>query len=130
MQALPFLLVAAGGALGSALRYGVSLMLVREDLRAGFPWATFAVNVVGSFFLGMVAESLVGRRVFGVDARVVVGTGLLGGFTTYSSFNLETLGLIDAGEHGRAGLYVGATLVVCLLAGLLGLYAGKAIRGA
>ena len=130
MQALPFLLVAAGGALGSALRYGVSLMLVREDLRAGFPWATFAVNVVGSFFLGMVAESLVGRRVFGVDARVVVGTGLLGGFTTYSSFNLETLGLIDAGEHGRAGLYVGATLVVCLMAGLLGLYAGKAIRGA
>lgn len=130
MQALPFLLVAAGGALGSALRYGVSLVLVREDMRSGFPWATFAVNVLGSFFLGMVAESLVGKRLFGVDARAVVGTGLLGGFTTYSSFNLETLRLVDAGQHGRAGLYVGATLVVCLVAGLLGLYAGKAIRGA
>lgn len=127
VQAL--LLVAGGGAIGTALRYGVALLLVREDVRNAFPWATFAVNVLGSFLLGMVAEALAERRIWGVDARAVVGTGMLGGFTTYSSFNLETLRMIEAGEHGKAGLYVTATLVVCMVAGVLGLVAGRALRG-
>lgn len=127
VQAL--LLVAGGGAIGTALRYGVALLLVREDVRAAFPWATFAVNVLGSFLLGLAAEALAERRIFGVDARSVVGTGMLGGFTTYSSFNLETLRMIEAGEHGKAGLYVGATLVACMVAGLLGVIAGRALRG-
>jgi CrcB protein len=120
------LLVALAGGIGSALRFAIAIALER---RSELPWATLAVNVVGSFLLGVVAISLEGKRILGVDARVVLGTGLLGGFTTYSSFNLETLRMLERSEHGKAALYVGATLIVCMVAGMAGLALGRSIRG-
>lgn len=126
-SAITLLLVALAGAVGTALRYGAGLALAHERL-PDFPWGTLFVNVVGSFLLGLVAESLAERRVLGADARLVIGTGMMGGFTTYSTFNLETLRLIERGDPGRAALYVGATLLLCLVAGAGGLALGRALR--
>ena len=80
----PILLVAAGGALGSVLRYAVSVLMV-ASLGAGFPWGTLAVNVLGSAAIGALAG-------LGVEGgwRLLLVTGLLGGFTTFSAFSLET----------------------------------------
>lgn len=113
-------LVALGGGLGTALRYGAAVAMARW-LGVGFPWGTLAVNVIGSFALAIVMEALPERPIGGVEARWVLGTGLLGGFTTYSSFNLETLRLVEQGAWGRASGYVLATLVGCMAAGLAGL---------
>jgi CrcB protein len=122
------LLIALGGALGTLLRWGTGLAIARESW-PDFPWGTFTVNVVGSFALGLVAEALGERRMLGTEVRLFLGTGVLGGFTTYSSFNLETLRMLERGDHGKAALYVAATVVVCLLAGAGGLALGRALRG-
>ena len=121
--------VAIGGAAGSVLRYWVSHLLGAAAVGEGFPWATFTVNVVGSLGLGMVFVLGEGRTMFGADARVLLGTGVMGGFTTYSAFNLESLGLLQNGAYGRAALYMGGTVVACLIGGAFGLVLGRAIRG-
>lgn len=125
---MTWLLVALGGAAGSALRYGVNLGAIAM-LGVSWPYGTFIVNVLGSFALGVVMEALGGRMLAGVDLRLVLGTGLLGGFTTYSSFNLETIRLWEQGAQGRAAAYAIATAVVCLGAGFLGLVAARALKG-
>lgn len=124
-----FIWVAIGGAAGSVLRYWVSHLLGAAAVGEGFPWATFTVNVVGSLGLGMVFVLGEGRTMFGADARVLLGTGVMGGFTTYSAFNLESLGLLQNGAYGRAALYMGGTVVACLIGGAFGLVLGRAIRG-
>lgn len=98
-------------------------------LGQGFPWATLTANLLGSFGLGLVFVLGEGRSWFGADLRVLIGTGVMGGFTTYSAFNLESIGLMQSGAWARASLYVSATLVGCLAAGALGLIVGRAIRG-
>ena len=113
------LLIALGGGVGTALRYGLGVGMLRW-LGAAFPYGTLAANVVGSLLLGVLMELAGARQIGGVDAKLVLGTGLLGGFTTYSSFNLETLRLAEQGAYGRAALYVAATLVTCLIAGASG----------
>lgn len=122
-------LIAAGGGLGTALRYLVGLGATRW-LGVGFPWGTLAVNVVGSLLLGVVMEVAGQRQIAGVEARLVLGTGVLGGFTTYSSFNLETIRLAEQGAWGRAGAYLAATVIVCLLAGVGGVAIARWVRGA
>ena len=124
---MTWLLVALGGAAGTALRHGANLATV-ATLGASWPYGTFFVNVLGSFALGVVMEALGGRTLAGVDLRLVLGTGLLGGFTTYSSFNLETIRLWEQGAQGRASAYVIATVVLCLGAGFLGLAAARALK--
>ncbi len=121
-------LLAAGGGLGTALRYAVGLGATRW-LGVGFPWATLAVNVLGSLLLGVVMEAAGEREIAGVQARLVLGTGVLGGFTTYSSFNRETIRLAEQGAWGRAIVYVLATLLVCLLAGVGGVALARSVRG-
>ena len=121
--------VAIGGAAGSCLRYWVSLMLGPVTIGHGFPWATLTANVLGSLGLGLVFVLGEGRTWFGADARLLLGTGVMGGFTTYSAFNLESIGLMQAGAWGRAALYMSGMLLVCLTAGALGLVIGRAIRG-
>ena len=120
-------LIALGGGLGTALRYGVSVGMARW-LGVGFPWGTLTANVVGSFLLGVVMEASGERELFGVQARLVLGAGVLGGFTTYSSFNLETIRLAEQGAWGRAGLYVAASVIVCLLAGVGGVALVRGLR--
>ena len=118
-------IIALGGALGTALRHGANVA-VTGWLGTAFPWATLFVNVVGSCLLGVVMELAGAREIAGVPAKLVLGTGLLGGFTTYSSFNLETIRLFEQGAHMRAGLYVAATLVLCLVAALGGIRPARA----
>jgi CrcB protein len=128
MPWLTLLLVMAGGAVGTGLRYAAGLVLSRPPGSLALPWSTWLVNVAGSFFLGFVAAVAADRRLFGAELRVVVGTGVLGGFTTYSSFNLEALELFERGAQARTALYVGATLVGCLCAGAAGLWLGRTLR--
>lgn len=109
------LLVFVGGGLGASLRYGVSLLLPGH-------WGTWAVNLLGSCALAfLMAHSI------SADPRVklLVGTGLMGGFTTYSTFNHDTLRLWETGSHGMAALNVVGTLVLCLLGGLSGLWLAR-----
>lgn len=104
--------VAAGGALGASLRWLMSLWLVRP----GFPWATLAVNIVGSAAIGLLWVMLATRYDASQPWRIFVFTGLLGGFTTFSAFALETLQLLEQGAAGRAGMYVMASVAACLFA--------------
>ena len=111
------------GGLGSAARYLVGLWAV-ATLGAGFPYGTLIVNLAGSFALGLVAQlALAGS--WPLDMRAAIAAGLLGGFTTYSSFNQETLTMLAGGAAGAAALYVTVTLVGGLAAGALGMLAAR-----
>lgn len=123
-----WLAVAVGGAAGSMLRYALGLLAATVG-GPDFPFGTFAANVLGSFGLGLVFVVGEGHTWLGVDARIALGTGAMGGFTTYSTFNLEMIRYAQEGMVGRALAYGALTLVVCLLAGLAGIAAGRALRG-
>jgi len=112
---MQYLWVALGGALGSVARYACSIGAARW-LGATFPWGTLLVNVAGSFTIGLLAALLTadGRPALGSDARAFLMIGVLGGFTTFSSFSLETLTLARAGALGAAGANVALSLVLCL----------------
>jgi fluoride exporter len=120
--------IALGGACGTLLRYGAGLACART-LGDALPYGTFGVNVLGSFGLALLSQLAAGQSLFGVPVTLVLGTGLLGGFTTYSSFNQETLRFAERGELARAAGYVLLTLMTCLVAGALGTLAGRAARG-
>jgi len=120
------LMIALGGAVGTLLRYALSVGMAKA-LGAHFPFGTLTANVVGSFLLALVASTLSGATIAGTDARLVLGVGVMGGFTTYSSFNLETLRMVEQGAHGRAALYLTLTLATCLLSGVGGLALARAI---
>ena len=113
--------VAVGGALGSVARYAFSGVAVRW-LGAGFPYGTLFVNVTGSFTIGLLAALVAadGRPLLGADARAFLLVGVLGGFTTFSSFSLETLNLARSGALGAAALSVVGSVVLCLAAVSLG----------
>ncbi len=122
-------LVALGGAIGSVARYGVGA-LAAQLLGPAFPWGTLFVNLSGSFLIALVMHVALAGTAISLELRIFLTTGLVGGFTTYSSFNYETLALIDQRSYGLAGLNLSATVVGCLLAGVLGLAAGRALAGA
>ena len=117
----PFLLVGLGGAVGSMARFGVG-SLVGRLLPMNFPLATLIVNIVGSvamgLFVGVMARLLPAWQ---EEARLFVAVGVLGGFTTFSSFSLDTIALVERGELLQAGLYVLLSVVVCLIGLYLGL---------
>jgi fluoride exporter len=116
--------VALGGAVGSVARYGCAALAVRLA-GPSFPWGTLFVNVSGSFVIGVLAALLTsdGRPLVTGDARAFLMVGVLGGFTTFSSFSADTLNLARAGEWAAAGANVGASMVLCIAAVWLG-YAG------
>jgi fluoride exporter len=116
-----YLYVALGGALGSVTRYAVSLGTARW-LGVGFPWGTLIVNVAGSFAIGLLAALVTadGRPALGTDARAFLMIGILGGFTTFSSFSLETLNLARGGALAAAAANAGLSLALCLGAVWLG----------
>lgn len=112
-----YIWIAIGGAIGTTARYwlsGVIARLVGET----FPWGTLAVNVTGSFIIGFFAilSGPDGRFYAGSVTRQFVLVGICGGYTTFSSFSLQTLNLINDGEWGRAGANVALSVAVCLLA--------------
>ena len=115
--------VALGGAIGSVLRYQLGRLLtywLGPQAVTAFPWATLTVNVVGSLFMGMLAGFLARHGHGGEQWRLFIGVGVLGGFTTFSSFSLETMLLIERGQPFQALTYV----LVSVLAGLTALYIG------
>lgn len=119
--------IALGGACGSVLRFLVSTG-VYQWLGRGFPYGTLAVNVIGSFLIGLLAEALILQRVtFALEYRALILVGFLGGFTTFSSFSLETIYLIEQGALSKAALNVGLSIGACLLAVWLGLLAGRSL---
>ena len=118
-----FLLVCLGGAIGSGARYLFSTAMSR--VFGNFPVGTLGVNVIGSFLISVVMALALERGALSVEARLFIVTGVLGGFTTYSSFNYETLHLVQSGAAGLAVLNVALTLVCCVGAGVLGLWAGR-----
>lgn len=124
-----FLLICLGGAVGTGCRYLLAGWL-KERMGAAFPWGTLAVNVLGSFLLSLILMAVPKPTApFPEELRLALTTGVLGGFTTYSTFNHDTLKLFDEGAYGPGFAYLAATVVGCLLAGLLGWWAGRALVG-
>jgi fluoride exporter len=107
--------VAAGGALGAVCRYGVNGLLY-PILGNKFPLGTFGVNVLGSFLIGVFYVLIVEKGVLPSELRNVLMVGFLGAFTTFSTFSLDTLALLEAGRIGIAIIYLLASVLVCLLA--------------
>jgi CrcB protein len=118
--------VCVAGAVGSGLRY-LAVEWAARLFGPLSPWGVLVVNVLGSFAIAFVMVVAEARGALGGDARIAITAGLLGGFTTYSSFNQDTLKLLEQRNYGAAAVYVGATLGVCLVAGVLGTALGKRI---
>ena len=112
------LLVAVAGAVGVVARYGISTPFHGTTL----PWITVAINVAGSFLLGI----LVSSHTFSDDARTVLGVGFLGGFTTFSTFSVQAFLDLEAGEPLRAFAIVAISVAAGLLAAAGGYYLGRA----
>ncbi len=107
-------LIAAGGALGAVLRHGVDVWVPPES--GGFPWGTFSINVVGAFGLGLLHSYVPAHPRMPRRVRAVLGAGLLGGFTTFSAYALQTRTLL-AGEHDVLALaYLLGTLAAAVVA--------------
>lgn len=119
---LRLLLVCAGGALGSGARYLVSTWAARA-LGADFPRGTLLVNVTGSFVLALLF-AVPGSRL-SPELRLFLGAGICGGYTTYSSFNTETLALFEQGSAALAAANLALTVIACLVAGIAGLALGR-----
>ena len=117
-------MVALGGGIGAALRYLTSEWISNE----GFPYATLAVNLVGSFLMGTLAIALA-EQVISKDLALLFGTGLLGGLTTMSAFSVETIRLIEEQQTGIAASYVGLTMVLCPLLAFIGWRLSETILG-
>ena len=111
------LLVALGGAAGALARWKLSGIILHRTVDWRFPAATFAVNVIGCLVAGVLVGLVTRREWFSADARLFLFTGLLGGFTTFSAFGVETVYLLRRGEHAVALAYV-LLSVVCSVAGL------------
>jgi fluoride exporter len=114
---LTYLWVALGGALGTTARYWLSTVVARA-FGETFPWGTLIINVTGSFVIGFFA-ALTGPdgRVFASSTvRQFVMIGICGGYTTFSSFSLQTLNLMNDGEWTRAGANIGLSALLCLIA--------------
>lgn len=116
--------IAAGGAIGAVLRYGLARW-IQATAGIGFPLGTLAVNVVGSLAMGFTSIWLLERSSLPPEARLFVMTGLLGGFTTFSAFSMETLVLLEGRAVGQALLYVGLSVVACVGGAWVGLMAGR-----
>jgi len=118
------LLVAAGGAVGSALRYVVAIAAVTW-LGPTFPWGTLAVNLVGSFLIGLIQQLATEALVLSEETRLFLTTGVMGGLTTYSAFSYETVRLLETGAVWQGWLNVVVTTAACVALCFLGLSTGR-----
>jgi CrcB protein len=119
-------LVALGGALGSVLRFLVAQAAVAW-MGPAFPWGTLAVNLVGSFLIGLVQSLATESLVISEEARLFLATGVMGGLTTYSAFSYESVRLAETGAWPQAWLNVLVTTGACLALCLLGLTTGRVL---
>jgi CrcB protein len=121
-------LVCLGSALGGGARYLLSLGVLRL-LGTSFPYGTLTVNVLGSFLIGLIMHVGMETTLISPTARIFLTTGVLGGLTTYSTFNYETLQLATEGDWHLAAGNIAATVFACLAAGILGIAVGRALVG-
>lgn len=123
---MTYVWVALGSALGGVARFGCAEIAVRL-LRPGFPWSTLFVNVSGSLTIGVLTALVAadGKPLVAGDARAFLVVGILGGFTTFSSFSLETLTLARNGAWLAATTNVAGSVALCLAAVALGYFAGS-----
>jgi CrcB protein len=120
-------LVGAGGALGSCARYALG-RAVQHAAGGVFPWGTVAVNVLGCLAIGVLVPLLEARGASSVRWQLFLTTGVLGGFTTFSTFSRETVALLRAGHPGAASANAALSLAACVLATLAGWWAVAAVR--
>lgn len=118
------LLIGLAGALGALARYGFG-GLVQRYAGVTFPWGTFVVNIIGAFLFGFIWSLVEQRLVISVETRVIILSGFLGAFTTFSSFMFETSSLIGEAQWGLAVLNVVGQVILGLMAMFLGLAAGR-----
>ena len=116
------LLVALGGAIGASARYGLGLAALRLAPNAAWPWGTFAANLIGGLLMGLLTGWLALRGGAGQETvRLFAAVGVLGGFTTFSAFSLETMLLIERRQWALAGGYVALSVVLSVAALFVGL---------
>ena len=116
------LLVAIGGAIGSVCRYLLSGINV-----ASWPWGTFAVNILGSLFIGLLV-GLISKGIVSLEIKLLLITGFCGGFTTFSTFANESFSMMKAGDALQMALYLGASVVIGILAVWLGMNVSDTIK--
>ena len=116
----PLFLVMIGGAFGAGARHLTGAAMLRAA-GPGWPWGTLTVNLVGGFLMGVLAGWLARSGDGGANARLLLGVGVLGGFTTFSAFSLDVVLMLQRGEHAAGAAYVAASVIgsiVALMAGL------------
>ena len=118
--------IALGGALGALSRFWV-VNLTSLWLGDEFPYSMLIVNILGSFVIGIVFVFLVERALLPVAWRAAVMIGFLGAFTTFSTFSLQTLALLEAGRFLAASVYVLSSVLICIMAAALGLFIARLV---
>ncbi len=121
---LQVLAIAGGGATGALLRFWTA-NAVYQVFGRSFPFGTLAVNVLGSFLMGLLFILLVERVTLAAEWRAALLVGFLGAFTTFSTFSIETLNLIEQADFVKAGLNIVVSVIACMLAVWLGVLLGR-----
>ncbi len=122
----PLLLVMAGGAIGAGFRYHIGRVAL-QHMGPAFPWGTWIVNLVGGFLMGALAGVLARSNEGGEQLRLFLGVGVLGGFTTFSAFSLETVNMLARGDYLLGGSYAVSSVVGSLLMLTCGVYLVRAL---
>jgi fluoride exporter len=123
-----FFWISLGGAVGTGARYTLSGW-IHEALGTGFPYGTLAVNLIGSFLLSGIMQIALATDWIAPVLRLALTTGFLGGLTTYSTFNYETLQYLQAGAWLYGFLNIAVTVIVCLAGGVAGLWTARLVIG-
>jgi fluoride exporter len=117
--------VALGGAIGASLRYGAGVWLFRAFGPTGFPLGVISVNIVGSFLMGVLVVLAAHKGLTHLNPFLAIG--VLGGFTTFSSFSLEAVNLIEKGQFAMAGAYVALSVILSIAGLMLGLWCARGV---
>jgi len=119
-------MVGAGGAIGAIGRYLLSTWVYSLSGRA-FPWGTLAVNLLGSLLMGFLSVWLLERMTLSDEMRALLMVGFLGAFTTFSTFSIETLLLLEEGAVARAGVNIAVSVIFCIFAAWMGTFIARAM---
>lgn len=123
---LDIVVVAIGGAIGSVSRYLIG-NFISKNYHGSFPMGTFLINILGCFLMGLFMSALIQKELTDTTWRLFLCVGLLGGFTTYSSFGYEALTMMTQGKTLMAGMYAGCSIVVGLFAAITGMLVAKVL---